>query len=163
MDISLLLNPPSQLHGGSSDQPHLKQDAADECRQRKRTRATPDQVEVLKRVFEETRGFPSTTQRRQLAQQLGFTPRGVQIWFQNRRQDCKKWRRSLDFQRPVLPPPLAIANSNVGRSIDSPLSPFLPSSVVPETNSPWSAAPSEDQTSADSDQPSRKYHYNYAS
>ncbi|KAI8999618.1 hypothetical protein BC832DRAFT_541712 [Gaertneriomyces semiglobifer] len=54
----------------------------------KRKRATPEQLAVLNSVFAQTL-FPSTAARRHLAIQLGMTPRAVQIWFQNKRQN---WR-----------------------------------------------------------------------
>ncbi|OAD65430.1 Homeodomain-like DNA binding domain-containing transcription factor, partial [Phycomyces blakesleeanus NRRL 1555(-)] len=51
----------------------------------KRRRANAKQLEVLNRVFERT-SFPTTQVRNELGQQLGMSPRTVQIWFQNRRQ-----------------------------------------------------------------------------
>lgn len=54
----------------------------------KRKRLNSSQSTVLKGVFEYTY-FPSTELRKRLAQQLGLTPRTIQIWFQNKRQN---WR-----------------------------------------------------------------------
>ncbi|KAJ3321354.1 hypothetical protein HDU76_014116 [Blyttiomyces sp. JEL0837] len=54
----------------------------------KRRRANPDQLRVLNSVLEKT-FFPSTEVRAQLAKQLNMSPRAVQIWFQNKRQN---WR-----------------------------------------------------------------------
>ncbi|KAI8323672.1 Homeodomain-like protein, partial [Martensiomyces pterosporus] len=51
----------------------------------KRKRASPQQLEVLNKVFATT-SFPSTDMRNRLARELGMTPRTVQIWFQNKRQ-----------------------------------------------------------------------------
>ncbi|KAI8818433.1 uncharacterized protein EV422DRAFT_188355 [Fimicolochytrium jonesii] len=51
----------------------------------KRKRATPSQLHVLNAVFAQTH-FPSTDLRIRIAEQLGMTPRAVQIWFQNKRQ-----------------------------------------------------------------------------
>ncbi|ORX74070.1 Homeodomain-like protein, partial [Linderina pennispora] len=54
----------------------------------KRKRASPQQLQILNKVFAET-SFPSTETRNQLAQQLQMTPRTVQIWFQNKRQAAR--------------------------------------------------------------------------
>ncbi|KAI9099533.1 hypothetical protein DFS34DRAFT_76022 [Phlyctochytrium arcticum] len=54
----------------------------------RRKRASPDQLAALNKVFTQT-FFPSTELRYRLARDLGMTPRAVQIWFQNRRQN---WR-----------------------------------------------------------------------
>jgi len=54
----------------------------------KRKRASPAQLHVLNQVFAETY-FPSTGMRLRLAKELGMSPRAVQIWFQNRRQNLK--------------------------------------------------------------------------
>lgn len=61
----------------------------------KRKRATADQINRLNQVFEQT-FFPTSDQRMDLAQELGMTPRTVQIWFQNKRQG---WRS--EHRRPV--------------------------------------------------------------
>ena len=54
----------------------------------KRKRATPTQLSVLNRVFNQT-FFPSTELRMELGKQLGMSPRTVQIWFQNKRQSMR--------------------------------------------------------------------------
>ncbi|CAO3612527.1 unnamed protein product [Cunninghamella blakesleeana] len=60
----------------------------------KRKRASPTQLSVLNRVFNQTY-FPSTELRIELGKQLGMSPRTVQIWFQNKRQSLRtKSRRS---------------------------------------------------------------------
>ncbi|OAD00564.1 Homeodomain-like DNA binding domain-containing transcription factor, partial [Mucor lusitanicus CBS 277.49] len=51
----------------------------------KRKRASPNQLVVLNRIFNQTY-FPSTEIRIELGKQLGMSPRTVQIWFQNKRQ-----------------------------------------------------------------------------
>ena len=61
----------------------------------KRKRATVDQINRLNQVFDQT-FFPTSDQRLDLAQELGMTPRTVQIWFQNKRQG---WRS--EHRRPV--------------------------------------------------------------
>ncbi|KAJ1923811.1 hypothetical protein IWQ60_005625 [Tieghemiomyces parasiticus] len=68
----------------------------------KRKRATPEQVNVLNRVFEQTY-FPSTELRRQLAAQLNMAPRTVQIWFQNRRQALRMKGRNPSNKQPQAP------------------------------------------------------------
>ncbi|KAL0096672.1 Homeodomain-like DNA binding domain-containing transcription factor, partial [Phycomyces blakesleeanus] len=54
----------------------------------KRKRASPSQLSVLNRVFNQTY-FPSTELRIELGKQLGMSPRTVQIWFQNKRQSAR--------------------------------------------------------------------------
>lgn len=51
----------------------------------KRKRANTQQLEILRSTFKQT-PFPASEVRRQLARELGMTPRSVQIWFQNQRQ-----------------------------------------------------------------------------
>ncbi|KAJ2961708.1 hypothetical protein NQZ79_g3056 [Umbelopsis isabellina] len=53
-----------------------------------RRRTTRAQFKVLEKTFQEN-PKPSATIRRLLAQRLNMTPRGVQVWFQNRRAKAK--------------------------------------------------------------------------
>ncbi|KAI9280620.1 homeobox domain-containing protein, partial [Umbelopsis sp. AD052] len=53
-----------------------------------RRRTTRAQFKVLEKTFQEN-PKPSATIRRMLAQRLNMTPRGVQVWFQNRRAKAK--------------------------------------------------------------------------
>ncbi|KAK9767069.1 hypothetical protein K7432_003417 [Basidiobolus ranarum] len=57
-----------------------------EVKHRKRT--TRSQFSVLEKAFQEN-AKPNSTIRKELAQQLDMTPRGVQVWFQNRRAKAK--------------------------------------------------------------------------
>jgi hypothetical protein len=66
----------------------------------KRKRASPNQLQVLNRIFNQTY-FPSTEIRIELGKQLGMSPRTVQIWFQNKRQAL----RSRGRHTPNSPPP----------------------------------------------------------
>lgn len=59
----------------------------------KRKRANQSQLSALRAVYAET-AFPSSEQRRVLAQQLKMTPRSVQIWFQNQRQMDRHAKKS---------------------------------------------------------------------
>lgn len=56
---------------------------------RHRKKTTRRQLEVLERTFE-TNIRPDTRLRKMLAEQLGMTPRSIQVWFQNRRAKEKK-------------------------------------------------------------------------
>eukprot|EP00866_Antonospora_locustae_P000562 jgi/Antlo1/562/2325 len=56
---------------------------------RHRKKTTRQQLEVLERTFE-TNIRPDTQMRKMLAEQLGMTPRSIQVWFQNRRAKEKK-------------------------------------------------------------------------
>ncbi|KAI8341149.1 homeobox domain-containing protein, partial [Chlamydoabsidia padenii] len=58
----------------------------------KRKRASPSQLSVLNRVFNQTY-FPSTELRIELGKHLGMSPRTVQIWFQNKRQSLRSRTR----------------------------------------------------------------------
>lgn len=53
-----------------------------------RRRTSRSQLKILEKAFLEN-AKPNATVRRYLAQQLDMTPRGVQIWFQNRRAKAK--------------------------------------------------------------------------
>lgn len=53
-----------------------------------RRRTSRAQLKILEKAFLEN-AKPNATVRRYLAQQLDMTPRGVQIWFQNRRAKAK--------------------------------------------------------------------------
>ncbi|KAI8639613.1 homeobox domain-containing protein, partial [Parasitella parasitica] len=53
-----------------------------------RRRTSRAQLKVLEKSFSEN-PKPNATVRRILAQKLDMTPRGVQIWFQNRRAKAK--------------------------------------------------------------------------
>ncbi|KAG8952924.1 hypothetical protein FRC04_003375 [Tulasnella sp. 424] len=57
----------------------------------KRRRADAHQLRVLNEVYART-AFPSTEERIDLGRRLGMSPRQVQIWFQNRRQNAKAGR-----------------------------------------------------------------------
>ncbi|KAF9763091.1 Homeobox protein HD-10, partial [Nosema granulosis] len=54
-----------------------------------RKRTSKKQLEVLEKTFE-TCIRPDAKLRKKLGDQLGMTPRAVQIWFQNRRAKVKK-------------------------------------------------------------------------
>jgi len=56
---------------------------------RKRQRTTPEQLEVLEKVYENEK-LPNSDLRKELAVQLGMTPRRVQVWFQNKRAKDKR-------------------------------------------------------------------------
>lgn len=56
---------------------------------RKRQRTTPEQLEVLEKVYE-TEKLPNSDLRKDLAAKLKMTPRRVQVWFQNKRAKEKR-------------------------------------------------------------------------
>lgn len=58
-----------------------------EVKHRKRT--SKSQLNILEKTFE-TNKKPDSALRNQLSEQLGMTPRSVQVWFQNRRAKQKK-------------------------------------------------------------------------
>ncbi|KAI8976273.1 Homeodomain-like protein [Pilobolus umbonatus] len=69
-----------------------------EIKQRRRT--SPHQLKTLESSFLENTK-PNANTRRLLAQELGMTPRGVQIWFQNRRAKAKLQKRKMNEQEPI--------------------------------------------------------------
>lgn len=62
-----------------------------------RRRTSRAQLKILERSFSEN-AKPSAATRRILAQKLDMTPRGVQIWFQNRRAKAKLMRKKSNVQ-----------------------------------------------------------------
>ncbi|KAH9411741.1 homeodomain-containing transcription factor [Ordospora pajunii] len=54
-----------------------------------RKRTTKTQLKILEQTFE-TNIRPDAGMRKKLGEQLGMTPRSVQVWFQNRRAKIKK-------------------------------------------------------------------------
>ncbi|CAO3597107.1 unnamed protein product [Absidia cylindrospora] len=62
-----------------------------------RRRTSRAQLKVLEKSFLEN-AKPNATVRRYLAQELEMTPRGVQIWFQNRRAKAKLQKRKSQQQ-----------------------------------------------------------------
>src|SRR5918911_4643341 len=54
-----------------------------------RRRTSRQQLKVLEKAFNEN-PKPHAAVRQALAQKLNMTPRGVQVWFQNRRAKAKK-------------------------------------------------------------------------
>ncbi|KAL1920445.1 uncharacterized protein VTP21DRAFT_822 [Calcarisporiella thermophila] len=59
---------------------------------KRRRRLTQDETQLLNDIFDTT-PKPNSALRKRLADQLGMTPRAVQIWFQNRRAKMKKTLR----------------------------------------------------------------------
>ncbi|KAJ1629663.1 hypothetical protein T492DRAFT_873011 [Pavlovales sp. CCMP2436] len=55
----------------------------------KRSTFSPEQLSVLEEAFI-TNPLPNLAARHLLAEELGLTPRTIQVWFQNRRQKVKK-------------------------------------------------------------------------
>ncbi|CEJ01161.1 hypothetical protein G6F70_008012 [Rhizopus microsporus] len=106
---------PSILHVSSLLSP-IRTDSvlyeSDEPVKAKRKRASPSQLYILNRVFQQT-CFPSTELRIELGKRLGMSPRTVQIWFQNKRQSTRtrervtpqQQRRSMFVSPPVSPLP----------------------------------------------------------
>uniref|UniRef100_A0A6B2LNZ6 Homeobox domain-containing protein n=1 Tax=Arcella intermedia TaxID=1963864 RepID=A0A6B2LNZ6_9EUKA len=63
---------------------------------KKRQRTTPEQLEVLEKVYEREK-LPGLDLRKELAQKLSMTPRRVQVWFQNKRAKEKRMVGGNDF------------------------------------------------------------------
>ncbi|KAM0673538.1 hypothetical protein GVAV_002913 [Gurleya vavrai] len=63
-----------------------------------RRRTSKMQLKVLEKTFE-TNVRPDAAMRKILGEQLGMTPRSVQVWFQNRRAKIKKIKTPENSQR----------------------------------------------------------------
>jgi len=74
----------------SSSQDEEERDEKEKTPQpKKRQRTSPEQLEILERVYEQER-LPGLDLRKELAQKLKMTPRRVQVWFQNKRAKEKR-------------------------------------------------------------------------
>lgn len=86
-----------------------------------RRRTSRAQFKVLERTFMEN-PKPSAAVRRILAQKLNMTPRGVQVWFQNRRAKAKLQKQQDEKQRlegSLQDDPSSPASSGLGYSSPS--------------------------------------------
>ncbi|KAJ2787711.1 hypothetical protein GGI15_000482 [Coemansia interrupta] len=81
-------SPSSPYYSGESSMHHYHPRSSPPIKG-KRKRASPQQLEILNKVFSST-SFPPTDMRNSLARELGMTPRTVQIWFQNKRQASRQ-------------------------------------------------------------------------
>lgn len=55
---------------------------------KKRSRASPEQLEKLNNAFE-LNSMPTASNRIELSKEVGMSPRAIQVWFQNRRAKAK--------------------------------------------------------------------------
>ncbi|GBB91968.1 hypothetical protein RclHR1_19450005 [Rhizophagus clarus] len=83
----------------------------------KRTRVTPEQLEILEDIFK-TNTSPNSKVRETLAEKLNMSERTIQIWFQNRRAKMKTMQKraylivnqdSCPFRMPFSTSPLIAA------------------------------------------------------
>jgi len=76
---------------GLDDSGDKKDDDDDEeiTQPKKRQRTTPEQLEVLEKIYEKEK-LPGSDLRKELAMKLKMTPRRVQVWFQNKRAKEKR-------------------------------------------------------------------------
>ncbi|KAJ1917498.1 hypothetical protein H4219_003180 [Mycoemilia scoparia] len=81
--------------------------------QRKRNRATAEQVAFLENVFAVNRS-PNAQLREQMSKNLNMQPRQVQVWFQNRRAKEKMMQRRALTSGHLPPPPTAIGGDATG-------------------------------------------------
>ncbi|KAJ3211308.1 hypothetical protein HK099_008046 [Clydaea vesicula] len=71
-----------------NDQQRELNAASYEANQKKRTRATPEQLLILEETFQQNTS-PNAKLREILSEKLSMTERSIQIWFQNRRAKVK--------------------------------------------------------------------------
>jgi len=74
---------------GDPENPKKETDDDEITHPKKRQRTTPEQLEVLEKVYEKEK-LPGSDLRKDLAQKLKMTPRRVQVWFQNKRAKEKR-------------------------------------------------------------------------
>jgi Homeodomain len=67
---------------------------------KKRQRTSKEQLQALNQLFEVS-DLPTSKQRQELGDKIGMSPRSVQVWFQNKRQNMK--RNQADGLRPLSP------------------------------------------------------------
>ncbi len=56
---------------------------------KRRTRTSKEQLVELMRLYH-INPLPTAKQRQELGERIGMSPRSVQVWFQNKRQNMKK-------------------------------------------------------------------------
>ncbi|CAJ0828974.1 9362_t:CDS:10 [Entrophospora sp. SA101] len=89
-----------------------------------RRRTSRQQLKVLEKAFNEN-PKPHAAVRQALAQKLSMTPRGVQVWFQNRRAKAKKQNPNADD---------SLENYYCGTANSTTVSPITPNSpTTPST------------------------------
>ncbi|OBZ68043.1 Homeobox protein HD-10 [Grifola frondosa] len=129
-----------------------------EVKHRKRT--TRAQLKVLESVYKyDTK--PNASLRKKLAAELDMTPRGVQVWFQNRRAKTKQQLKKAeaakrasspskldDTAAPPSPSPDAEADAD-SPSPDDAASPLPPASDTSPSTSPLPLPSSSDSTASD--------------
>ncbi len=108
MDLKALLNPADDSQTSTKDSHSFIDRKSHSLIERtghsrsKRKRTSPDQLVILNSVFQASR-YPSTEKRQELAVQLGMSPRAVQIWFQNKRQNAKVKEEEAEIFGNVIP------------------------------------------------------------
>ncbi|KAJ3043831.1 hypothetical protein HDV00_004239 [Rhizophlyctis rosea] len=112
----------------TSTQQHFNPDDSTPLDRKRRRRTTKNEQDILEAVFRET-PLPNAALREQLANETGMTPRGVQVWFQNRRQSLKK-KIAERIQKERSKPP---RNSTTAAPSPSPATTPTTATTVPTT------------------------------
>ncbi|EDR08211.1 uncharacterized protein LACBIDRAFT_297628 [Laccaria bicolor S238N-H82] len=91
----------SQVSAPSYTPPPASPSSLEEPRiRKKRKRVDAAQLKVLNETYNRT-AFPSTEERHTLAKALDMSARGVQIWFQNKRQSARQTNRQSSTVSPA--------------------------------------------------------------
>ncbi|TFL02465.1 hypothetical protein BDV98DRAFT_592151 [Pterulicium gracile] len=98
---SSIPSPTSPTYPGHNH-PDASLRAQESAIKKKRRRADANQLKILNEVWERT-AFPSTEERAELAKRLDMSPRSVQIWFQNKRQNMRQTSRGGSTATPHQP------------------------------------------------------------
>lgn len=106
-----------------------------------RRRIHPQDSAILQQMFESGHHFPTRQEREKLAQQLGLTPRVIQVWFQNRRQSSRNKQRQVGVVGGRLVTPTNTENDDQPTPPASTQPLLLPSQVSAATRTVIRTAP----------------------
>ncbi|CAG7851258.1 SubName: Full=Uncharacterized protein {ECO:0000313/EMBL:CCA66451.1} [Serendipita indica DSM 11827] len=96
---------------------------------RQREICTPEQKAALEDLYELTAGYPSTSQRLELASRIGKSPESTYIWFQNKRNSATE-KKKRSAKKNAMEMSISGSDSNASNSSGSsraPSSAGLPS------------------------------------
>lgn len=141
-----------------------------------RRRTSRAQFKVLEKTFHET-PKPNAQKRRALAQKLGMTPRGVQVWFQNRRAKAKAQQRreqqqqqqeqigTINDQHHMSPSSTSMVDQQQHPLVVEPITPpfpmdpFWPTAAVAACNDDFECKAMQQQQQQQQEQCSRNMEY----
>jgi homeobox protein YOX1/YHP1 len=84
-----------------------------------RARTTPEQLKELLKLYQ-INPLPTLQQRQELGAKINMTPRAVQVWFQNRRQNQKRQQQYTRLPSPAESIPSPRSDSDMESRPKSP-------------------------------------------